>query len=559
MTQGSDLVFVALGGCGEIGMNMYLFGYGRGEERSWIVVDCGVTFGDAETTPGVEIVMPDPDFIARRADRIAAIFITHAHEDHVGAIGRLWPDLRAPVYARRFTARIAELKLEEAGLPADMLRVVRPWPETVEAGPFRVGFLPLSHSIPESAGLVIDTPAGRVVHSGDFKIDRTPPLGEPFDEGLFWRVAEGGVAALTCDSTNVFSPNPGRSEADLAGPIEELLRTAPGLVVATTFASNLARLRTLARAAARTGRAVTVYGRAMARMLAAAEETGILGDFPKVLTEAEAAEVPAEHLLVLASGSQGERRAAMAQIAGGTSPRVTLGPGDLVLFSSKTIPGNEAAVARLANRLSELGARVVDETGGLYHVSGHANRPDLAALHQLLRPKLIVPVHGEHRHLVAHAEMARAVGAEGIVAPNGTMVRIAGGPPGIVGRIETGRLYLDGSVLIGALDGVVRDRIRLAQRGLVAAAVTVDQDGRLAADPVVRVVGLASDLDEEVPDLGQALEDAIDTAFDRAPARQLRTLEGIEALVSATCAQLCNRLLGRKPVVTVLVSRVEVE
>lgn len=558
MTDSPDLVFVALGGAGEIGMNMYLYGWGTDRNRRWIMVDCGVTFGDMETTPGVEIVMPDPEFVSGMADRLDGIFITHAHEDHVGAIGRLWPELRAPIFARRFTARIAELKLEEAGIEDAPLRIVAPWPETVTAGPFRVGFVPISHSIPESAALVIEAGPARVVHSGDFKIDRMPLVGEPFDEAVFWEIGRKGVDALVCDSTNVFNPNPGRSESDLPPRLETLIAEAPGLVVATTFASNLARLRSLALAAKKAGRAVTVYGRAMNRMLDAARETGVLADFPETLSEEDAADTPAEHLLVLASGSQGERRAAIAQIAAGTSPRVKLRAGDTVLFSSKTIPGNENAVGRILNLFSEQGARVVDESDGLYHVSGHANRPDLKALHFLLRPKLVVPMHGEHRHLVAHAELARESGAEGIVAPNGTMVRLAGGPPGPVGEVPVGRLYLDGSMLIGALDGVVRDRIRLAVRGHVVASVVVDQEGDLAADPVVEVLGIVSEIDDEVRDLALTLSDAIDLAFERASAKQVRSKEAIEQLVSGTVTGLCNRLIGRKPVVSVLVARVEV-
>jgi ribonuclease J len=557
MSAPPDLVFVALGGCGEIGMNLYLYGYGQGEDRRWLLVDCGVTFGDMETTPGVELVMPDPEFIAARADRLEAIVITHAHEDHVGALGRLWPDLQAPVHARRFTARVAEQKLAEAGLEPSMIRVAESWPHMVTAGPFRFAFIPISHSIPESAALLIETPAGRILHSGDFKIDRTPLVGEPFDEQLLWQLGRLGIDALVCDSTNVFSPHPGRSEADIVHNIEALVREAPGLVVATTFASNIARLRTLARAGQAAGRAITVYGRAMTRMLDTAREAGVLTDFPETLAEPQAAEVPPEHLMVLASGSQGERRAATAQIAGGTSPRVSIRPGDLVLFSARTIPGNEKAVADVMNRLSALGARVVDDAGGAYHVSGHANRPDLKSLHLLLRPRLVVPAHGEHRHLVAHADLARESGIEGIVAPNGTIVRVAGGPAAIVGQAETGRLYLDGSLLVGALDGVVRERIRLAVRGHVVAAVVVDQDGELAADPAVTVKGIATDIDEEVPDLARALEDAIDAAFEKANRRQRRSPEGIEAMVQQTCTALCTRLTGRKPMVSVLISRVE--
>ncbi|RMH52589.1 MAG: ribonuclease J [Alphaproteobacteria bacterium] len=559
MTKKPELVFVALGGAGEIGMNMYLYGVGSGRDRRWIMVDCGVSFGDMESSPGVEVIMPDPAFIEAEAERLQAIFITHAHEDHVGAIGRLWPRLRAPVYARPFTARFAALKMEEAGQDPGMIRPVGAWPETVEAGPFRVAFLPVSHSVPESSALLIEAGGHRVLHTGDFKIDRTPPLGEPFDEALFAEIAAGGIDALVCDSTNVFSDHPGRSEAEVAEPIAELIARAPGLVVATSFASNLARLRTIAHAARAAGRAVQVRGRAMKRMIGLAQEAGILTDFPETVGDEAAAEMPAERLLVLASGSQGERRAAMSQIAFGANDRVRLQEGDLVLFSSKTIPGNEKAVARVFNRLSELGARMVDDQDGLYHVSGHANRPDLAAMHRLVAPKLLVPMHGEHRHLVAHAELARASGIAAVVAPNGTLVRLAGGEPGIAGSVETGRLYLDGSLVIGAEDGVVRERLRLAMRGHVVAAVVVDQHGELAADPVVEVIGLMAEVDDEVPDLAVEIESVIELAFDRAERRELRSDEAIERMVATACSQLCNRLIGRKPLVTVLVSRVETE
>ncbi|MEL6233719.1 MAG: ribonuclease J [Pseudomonadota bacterium] len=558
MTGEVDLVYVALGGAGEIGMNMYLYGWGRAEDRRWIMVDCGVTFGDMETTPGVDIIMADPGFIADRSERLEGIFITHAHEDHVGAVGRLWPQLGAPIYARPFTARVAQLKMEEAGLDRETVMPVQPWPEVVEAGPFRVGFLPVSHSVPESSALVIETPGARVVHTGDFKIDRTPPVGEPFDEAAFARVAARGIDALVCDSTNVFSDSPGRSEAELVAPITELMEKVPGLVIATTFASNIVRLRTLARAAKAAGREVNVRGRAMRRMLGLASEMGIVTDFPRTVDDDEAADIPAEHLMILASGSQGERRAAMSQIAYAPDSRMPIQKGDVVLFSSKTIPGNETSVARVHNQFSTRGARVIDEMGGLYHVSGHANGPDLAAMHRLMSPKLVVPMHGEQRHLRAHAELAAEAGIATIVAPNGTMVRIAGGPAETVDHVEEGRLYLDGSIVIGSQDGVVRERLRLAMRGHVVVAVVIDQEGELAADPVVEVLGLMSDIDDEVPDLADELENVVELAFDRSERRDRQSEDRIERFVATACSQFCSGLIGRKPVITVLIARVEV-
>ncbi|WP_118132707.1 ribonuclease J [Oceanicella sp. SM1341] len=559
MSKSAELVFLPLGGAGEIGMNMYLYGVGPERDRHWIMVDCGVTFGDMETTPGVDLIMADPEFIAAQSDRLHGLFLTHAHEDHVGALGRLWPELECPIYARRFTGRIAEGKMAEAGLDTSAIQVCPAMPEMIQAGPFRVGFMPISHSIPEASALVIEAGGHRILHSGDFKVDRDPQVGEPFDPAAFEALGRQGVDALVCDSTNVFSPNPGRSEAEIVEPIAELVKGAKGLVIATTFASNIARLRTLARAAKGAGRSVALQGRAMQRMLTAARETGVLKDFPDILSEERMLDTPAEHLMVLASGSQGERRAAVAQIANGSSPRVRAEPGDMVLFSSKTIPGNEKSVARIVNRFSEQGAQVVDDSGGLYHVSGHANRPDLQQLHRLVQPKLLVPMHGEHRHLVEHAGLARESGIPSLVVTNGAIARLAGGPAEIVGSADTGRLYLDGSLLIGAFDGVVRDRLKLALRGLIVAGVVVDQEGDLAADPVVRIQGVANDLDEEIRDLAGAMEDAIDAAFDRANAKQLRSDEAIETLVSSTCSQLCRRLTGRKPVVTVLVSRVETD
>ncbi|RMF34978.1 MAG: ribonuclease J [Alphaproteobacteria bacterium] len=559
MSSEPDLVYVALGGAGEIGMNMYLYGHGSGEDRRWIMVDCGVSFPDMETSPGVDLIMADPAFISERADRLDGIFITHAHEDHVGAIGHLWAELQAPIFAREFTAAFVRLKMAEAGYEDATVHVCPPHPRSVQAGPFRVSFVPVSHSIPDASALVIETSAGRVIHTGDFKIDRTPQVGDPFDEAMFWQLAQTRVDALICDSTNVFSTHPGRSEADLAEPIAELVKSAPGLVVATTFASNVARLRTLALAGQAAGRGIAVRGRAMRRMIGLAREHGLIDDFPQVLTDEELLDTPSEHLMVLASGSQGERRAAMSHIASGSNDRLRLGPGDVVLFSSKTIPGNEPAVARVQNRFAETGARVVDESDGLYHVSGHANRPDLKSLHYLLQPGLVVPMHGEQRHLQEHAALARESGFPALIAPNGTMVRIAGGPAEILGEVETGRLYLDGIMLVGALDGVVRERIRLAIRGLVAVSVVIDQNGDLAADPVAEVIGISTDLDDELTDLVAEIEDVAELAIERAERAQKRDDDEVRRVISAACSQLCNRLVGKKPVISVLVSRVEVE
>ena len=406
MAPKDRLIYLALGGAGEIGMNFYLYGYGPAGKERFIAVDVGVTFPDMDGSPGVDLIMADAAWIAARAARLDGIFITHAHEDHVGALGMLWDRLRAPVHARRFTAAIARAKMERFGQDPREVRETPPWPHMVEAGPFRVGFMPISHSIPESSSLVIETPAGRVLHTADFKIDPTPVVGDAFDEAAFRALGDAGVKAMVCDSTNVFSPRPGRSEATLAEPITALMREAEGLVAATTFASNVARLKTLAEAGRAAGRRVVVLGRAMRTMIQTARDTGVLGDFPATLAPEEAQDFRRGELMLLVTGSQGERRAASAQLSVGRYMGFELQVGDLFLFSSKTIPGNEKSVARILNALSERGVRTVDDSSEAYHVSGHANRPDLATMQDLVRPGAIVPMHGEHRHLSAHAAFA---------------------------------------------------------------------------------------------------------------------------------------------------------
>ncbi len=556
MAQDEDLTFVALGGAGEIGMNMYLYGHGTGAKRRWIMVDCGVSFGDMETSPGVELVMPDPAFIAEQADRLDAIFLTHAHEDHIGALGRLWPRLRAPVYAQPFTAENVKRKFEEAGISTKPVKTITGG--TVKAGPFEVRFLPVTHSIPEAAALVIDTPSRRIVHSGDFKVDNAPQMGEPFDHEAFKRIGDEGVHALVCDSTNVFMPGRGGSEADVLDPLAEMVREAEGAVAATTFASNVARLRSLALAGRKADRSIVLVGRAMKRMIELSQEMGLLTDFPETLDESQAADLPARHVMYLVTGSQGEGRAALARIANGTHPNVTLGQGDTVIFSSKTIPGNEAGVYRLYNLLSERGVRVYDEGSGRIHVSGHARREDLRLMYDALRPRIAVPMHGEHRHLVEHAGFAESLGVAAVAAPNGTVVEIGGDRPRIVDSVETGRLYLDGETLVGAMDGVIRSRLKLARQGVVSVSLVVDERGDLLADPEVRVSGGPKTGEGWPAPLEDLIYDAVDEAVEKAPRKQ-RSDEQLEEIAARAVRRICARWWGKKPVVTTLVSRLEEE
>jgi ribonuclease J len=551
------LIYLPLGGAGEIGMNAYVYGYGPEGAERLILVDLGIAFPDMDSTPGVDVILPDIGWLKDRLDRLEAVFVTHAHEDHVGGVGHLFSQLRAPIHARAFTANLARRKLAEQGQDPSMVRTVGTWPETVTAGPFTVGFLPVSHSIPESAALVIDTPAGRVVHSGDFKIDRSPVLGEAFDDELWRSVGSAGVRALVCDSTNVFSPHAGRSEAEVQPNLVPLVKSATGLFVATTFASNVARLKSLAEAGREAGRSICLMGRAMRRMTEAAIEEGILTDFPKVVSPEEAADIPRENLMLIVTGSQGERRAASAQLSRGKYFGMELKEGDTFLFSSKTIPGNERDVAIIHNNLSEMGVDVVTADDGLYHVSGHANRPDLEYVHTLLDPQVVIPMHGEHRHLRAHAKLAEATGRMGLLAPNGTMVDLAGNKPEVVAHVETGRTYLDGSALVGQFDGVVRDRIRMALNGHAVVAVMVDDDGEVLEDTWVDLRGLPEQSG------GAALADLMEQHLARQLARiDRRTAdddEKLEELIVKGVRKVAQDEVGKRPEVTVLITRLTAE
>ncbi len=553
------LIYLPLGGAGEIGMNSYVYGYGpKGKERL-ILVDLGVAFPDMDTSPGVDLILPDVSWLHDKLDRLEAIFITHAHEDHIGALAPLWTQLGKKVYCRRFTATIGRLKFEEAGLPIDQIVTVEPRPATVEAGPFKVQFVPVSHSIPESSALVIDTPAGRIFHSADFKIDHTPVVGEGWDDARIAEiVAERPVKAMTCDSTNVFSTHEGRSEASLAEPLAELIRSRSGMVVATTFGSNVARLKTLAEAGRAAGRTICVLGRSMKRMLSAAEEAAVLSGFPKTVTPEEALEVPRRSLMLLVTGSQGERRAASAQLSRGKYLGIEMKEGDTFLFSSKTIPGNERDVLRVWNAFSEMGVQVIDDQGGKYHVSGHANRPDLEHVHRLVLPDMLIPMHGEHRHLTEHVRIATEAGIAAAVAPNGTMLDLSGDVPEVAEYVETGRLYLDGTALIGALDGVVRDRIRMALNGVVTVTVILDETDSPMGEPWVELMGLPPVGRGERP-LSETMEADLDEVIGRLGRKVMADDDKLEEEIRKVVRQVAMEEIGKKPEVTVVISRLVAE
>ena len=451
------------------------------------------------------------------------------------------------------------MKFEEAGLPKDAITTVEARPARTSIGPFTVQFLPVSHSIPESAMVIIDTPAGRIIHSADFKRDASPVVGEAWDEALMAEVAaEAPVKVFACDSTNVFSTHEGRSESTLGGPLTELIKGASGMVVATTFASNVARLKTLTEAATAADRTVCLLGRAMKRMVAVAQETGVLTDFPRTVSPEQAIDIPRRNLMLLVTGSQGERRAASAALSRGKYLGIELREGDTFLFSSKVIPGNERGVLKIMNALSEKGVEIVDDQGGKYHVSGHANRPDLEHAHRTFLPDMVIPMHGEHRHLREHMKLAHESGIASIIVTNGSMADLTGDVPVIVEKVETGRAYLDGSVLVGAMDGVVRDRIRLALNGLVIVTMILDEQDAPLGEAWVETLGL--------PELGRGNRPLIETLekdltefLETAGGKVLSDDHKLDEAIKRIVRQVCVEEIGKKPEVVAVVSRLALD
>jgi|TARA_X000000368_G_scaffold182894_1_gene144431 ribonuclease J len=548
------LIYLPLGGAGEIGMNLYVYGYGPKDNERLIVVDLGVAFPDMDTTPGVDLIFPDISWLKDRRNQLDAIFITHAHEDHIGALGHLWSELGAPVYARNFTSKIALRKLEENGQSGRIVNVVSSWPDTTKVGPFEVSYLPVPHSIPESSALVIDTPKGRLIHSGDFKLDENPVVGEAFDHEMWQKVCSPGIRAFICDSTNVFSENEGRSESEVAPEIKKLIENCSEMVVATTFASNVARIKSIAEAAEKAGRSVCLMGRAMKRMIEVSLEAGVLSDFPKLISPEDAKAVPKRNLLLIVTGSQGERRAASAQLANGKYQGMTLSAGDLFLFSSKTIPGNERGVIKIINQLSEKGVDVVDDSSGKYHVSGHANRPELSKIHEIVSPQFLLPMHGEHRHLREHIKLAEAKGVSCLLASNGTMVDLSGNQLKVVDHVDTGRLYLDGTTKFGALDGIVRDRIKLAVNGIILVNIIFDENDDMLGEPWCEIRGL--------PDFGQSecnvidvLEEDLSQYIGRSKPSVIQDDDKLEKDIKRIARQTALTEIGKKPEVSVIISR----
>ena len=547
MARPDELTFAPLGGVGEIGMNLSIYGLGNRHQRSWLAVDLGVSFGDEEHLPGIDLIMPDIGFIEKERKNLVGLVLTHAHEDHFGAIIDLWPRLRCPIYATKFSAALFEAKCAaERNAPEIPVTVVQSGGR-IELGPFTVEFIPVAHSIPESHALAIHTDVGTVLHTGDWKIDPTPVTGAPTDERRLRELGDQGVLALIGDSTNAVREGRSPSETEVAKTLAELVKVAKGRVAVTTFASNVGRLRAVADAAREAGREVVVVGRAMERVVQVARETGHLDGVQNFRSTDVYGHLPPDKVLALCTGSQGEPRAALARIAKDDHPQITLNRGDTVIFSSRTIPGNEKAVGSIINSLVSQGVEVITDRTQLVHVSGHPRRDELRDMIAWVRPQLLIPVHGEALHLSEHARLARAAGVPKVlICKDGDLVRLGPGDPAIIDELPSGRLYKDGSILEDSKSRAVVERRRMAFAGCVFVAVAMTEKGELADDPEIDLVGIP-EKNMAGEELDEIVFDAVVSTIETLPRARRRDPDALaESVRRAVRATVANEW-GKKP------------
>lgn len=551
----NELVFVALGGLGEIGLNAALYGFGPPKKRQWIMVDCGLGFAGDEA-PGVDLVFPDISFLEKEKRNLLGIFITHAHEDHIGALADLWPRLCAPVYGTKFALGLLETrKLSEPGAPKIPLhRVTKS--QRVQLGPFSVEYVPVSHSIPESHALAIRTDKGLALHTGDWKLDDTPFVGEKTSEADFRKLGDEGILAMIGDSTNVMREGVSPSETDVANSLSDIIAASPYRVAVTTFASNVARLRAVAEAAQKCGREVVVVGRAMERVINVARECGYLEGVPDFRSVDAYGYLPREKVVALLTGSQGEPRAALARIAEDEHPDIALSSGDRVIFSSRTIPGNERAVGRIQNALVMQGIEIITGTDHLVHVSGHPRREEMRSMYAWTRPHISIPAHGEPLHLSEHAKFAREQGVPHVITGrDGAVIRLDRNNPDIIEHIPTGRIYKDGDILIVSTDRAIPERRKLSFAGIVSIAVALDGRGDMAGTPVIDMMGLPTYTRSGEP-IAELVADAVTNLIDHFPRSKRRDVEAVENALERAVRSAVNQVWGKKPVCHVMVVEV---
>jgi len=553
-----ELVFLPLGGCGEIGMNLNLFGFGPPNRRKWIIVDIGVTFGGLDT-PGIEIIMPDTTFIEDYKKDILGIVLTHAHEDHMGALGRLWPRLECPIYATPFTMWLVKDRLSEFGLLGEPKLNVIPLKGRFELGPFNIEMVTLTHSIPEPNALAIRTPLGLILHTGDWKIDEAPQIGEPVDHTALKVIGDEGVVAMICDSTNVFTPGVAGSEEGVREELTKLVGEYAGKGIAVaSFASNVARLESVMLAARDNERSVCLVGRSMRRMTEAAKAVGLLSDVGHIVDEEDAANMPAQHVLYLCTGSQGELRAALSRIANGSHRYVKFKEEDVVIFSSKIIPGNEKGIFALQNALADDGIDIVTEKDRPIHVSGHPCRDELKQMYEWVRPDIALPVHGERRHLIEHADLARSLGIKKTIAPrNGEMIRLVPNGPEIIDIVPSGRLHQDGTYIVSASDDSLRQRRKMAYAGHVTVSLVVDTSGKLISGPEPRISGFPEGENGDIlDDLLDAIADEAENAFRRLSKSARKDEDEIEAKLASRVRKYVRETTDKRAIIEVTAHKV---
>jgi ribonuclease J len=552
-----ELVFCALGGLGEIGMNCYLYGTGPERNRSWIMVDLGITFPEGDFEPGIDVILPDLRFIEDQKIELAGLVLTHGHEDHIGAILELWPRIKCPVYATPFTAKLLQAKMSEQGN-----RLAIPFKIIPESGPFKVGafdleFIAVSHSIPEPQALLIQTPEGKVLHTGDWKLDATPYLGLDTDRARLTALGDAGIDAIVCDSTNAMREGRSPSESDVSKSLIELIKDAKRAVCVTIFASNVSRIKAIAAAADASGRTLVVSGRAMHRMIGVAIETGHLPSSFRYQDQQHFSYVDPSRVLLLCTGSQGEGRAAMARIADGQHPDIKLGHGDTIIFSSRTIPGNEKVVGRIQNKLVERGCTLITDTDALVHVTGHPRREELRDMYGWVRPRIALPMHGEARHLAANAKLAKECGVQQtVIARVGDVVKLAPGEAQVIDEVPTGRLFRDGDLLVGSDDSSVRERRKLAHVGIAVVSVVTDSRGKLVADPDVVLDGIPL-VDTKGVDMIDIALDQVDATVKSIPPKRRGDPALLEEAVAKAVRAGIERAWGKRPIVKCIVSVVD--
>ncbi len=543
----NELVFLPLGGSGEIGMNMNLYGFGRPANRQWLMIDCGVMFGNL-STPGVDLICPDPSYILEEKEALHGLLLTHGHEDHIGAVALLAPQLGCPVYATPFTAALVARKLAEQGGPGIELNIID-MNERFELGPFDIEYVTLTHSIPEPSGVILRTELGTVLHTGDWKIDPAPTLGPKVDSSTIEKLGDDGLLAMVCDSTNVLSSGTSGSEGAVRKSLIELIKKQEGRVAVTTFASNLSRVVSICEAAAAADRSVCLLGRSMLRIVEAARETGLLPEHMSFVEPKDAGHLPRQNVLYLCTGSQGEPRAALARIARGDHRDLVLGDGDTVIFSSKIIPGNEREIYTLQNDLVDLGVHIITEKDEFIHVSGHPCRDELKTMYGWARPKISIPVHGEARHLEEHADLAYELGAEEALAPrNGDLIRLAPDGPEVIDEVPAGRIYLDGDILMAEGAAPMRERKKLSHAGVLVVSIALDKRQALAGNAQLQSVGAAIQ-DDAI--LAEKIEDAILAM----PEQKRLDDEAVELVVKRAARIYFDRNWGKRPIIQTQIHR----